>query len=123
MMLQNKYLKTLSLLLLISSFTLSCSILKPKPKVILKPVFIERTIPIKKRPKPLTLLSVRVETVSYKNLDQFLKDNNARNGSIVFIAMDVIEYEALSINTAKLFQYIQQQKALIIYYEELADEN
>ncbi len=90
---------------------------KQVEKVVVKPIYIEKHIPIKARPQGLNLLDLRFEVVSHKNLEKFLEDNKKRNGVIVFIALDISEYEALAINMADIVTYIEQQKAIIIYYE------
>lgn len=107
-----KFLTILSLLLLTSS----CALFKPEPVPV--PVYIESSIPIRETPVGVNLYSVKTQTVSYKNLDQFLAENKRRNGNVVFIAMDVRMYENLALNFAELERYIEQQQALILYYEE-----
>ena len=75
------------------------------------------------QPVGLKLVPPKFEVVTEKELDQFVKDNTKRNGVLVFIAIDVVDYENLSLNTAEYERYIQQQKALIDHYENsLRDE-
>jgi hypothetical protein len=77
------------------------------------PVYID----VVERPKPLELLPLHFTVVSEETLGEFLKANRFRNGSLVFIAMEVKDYENLSLNTAEIHRYIQQQIAVIEYYE------
>ena len=111
-----KYLMILSLSLSLSSCTWFCK--EEPPVYITETVYVKQDIPILDRPKPVQLLNVDVDAVSYKNLDEFLASNKFKYGNNVFIAMDVRDYENLSLNTAELQRYIQQQQALIKYYEE-----
>jgi len=80
-------------------------------------VYVQRDIPIQKRPDPIELDDVRFYAVSEKNVDEFLKSFQDKYGSIVFFAITVPDYEAISLNVAELKRYIEQQKALILYYE------
>ncbi len=75
------------------------------------------------QPQGLELVAPEFEVVTQKNLDVFVENNIKRNGVLVFIAMDVLGYENLALNTAEYDRYIQQQKAIITHYEEsLRDE-
>lgn len=123
MMLRKKFSTILSLLLL-SSFLTGCGLFsKPEPIVLTETVYIKVEVPIKERPKPLQLQEITFEVVSAKNIDEFLFENAERNGTVVFIAMDVRDYENLALNTAELRRYIKQQLALIEYYEAKARES
>jgi len=42
----------------------------------------------------------------------------AKNGEVAYIAISVKDYENLSLNFAELRRYIEQQKEIIVYYEE-----
>lgn len=81
-------------------------------------VYVKRDIPIQERPKPLELDNVQFYAVSEKNIDEFLKTFEDKYGNIVFFAITVPDYETLSLNIAELRRYIEQQKALILYYEK-----
>ena len=108
-----KYLVILSLLLSLTSCASFC-----KDYVTTEYVYVKQEIPIQEHPKALKLYNVDFDAVSYQNLDEYLAANKFRYGHNVFIAMDVRDYENLSLNTAELQRYIEQQKALIKYYEE-----
>lgn len=89
-------------------------------------VYIKQDIPIQARPKPLELYDVQFYAVSEKNIDEFLKSFEDKYGNIVFFAITVPDYESISLNVAELRRYIEQQKALILYYETnimSADDN
>lgn len=80
--------------------------------------FVERDIPIVSRPEPLYFLPIRFDVVNKENLEQFISENEKRNGGLVFIAIDPRGYENLSINIAELKRYVDAQRAIIVYYEE-----
>lgn len=109
----NKYLKSLSLFLATISLA-GCSLTE---NIKTETVYIKRDIPIQERPKPLELDGVQLYAVSEKNIDEFLKNFEDKYGNIVFFAITVPDYETLSLNIAELRRYIEQQKALILYYE------
>jgi len=109
---QKTLLIVLSALLLTTS---SCSWFKPKPVPV--PVYIESSIPIQEHPKPLSLIAPKLYVVSAKNLDEFLASNEKRNGSIVFIAMDVKDYEISAYNYAAIDRYTKQLLDILNYYE------
>lgn len=77
-----------------------------------------KEIPLQPRPKPLDLHRVKFYAVTPENLDQFLEEYEKENGDVVFFAISVPDYENLSMNVAELKRFINQQKSLIIYYEE-----
>jgi len=56
--------------------------------------------------------------VTEGNLSDFEKRFAKENGDLVFYALSVRDYETLALNMADLKRYIQQQKEIIVYYEE-----
>lgn len=89
-----------------------------KPEEVIITKYIERDIPIQGRPKPVNLYDVRFEVVTRENLEEFLIENEKTYGGAVFYAISVPDYENLSLNVAELKRYLQQQNAIILYYEE-----
>ena len=114
MMQLRKYLKILSLSLATISLA-GCGLFSQNVRT--ETVYVQRDIPIQKRPAPIELDDVKFYAVSEKNIDEFLKSFEDKYGSIVFFAITVPDYEAISLNVAELKRYIEQQKALILYYE------
>ncbi len=79
---------------------------------------IEKDIPIVERPKGLSLTSPYFHVVTSENLEEFIEKFKKSNGSeLVFYAISVRDYENLSLNLAELRRYIEQQQAIIVYYE------
>lgn len=66
----------------------------------------------------MSLNEVKIYVVTKENIDQFEKDFVKKNGSLVYIAISVKDYENLSLNFAELRRYIEQQQQIIVYYEE-----
>tara|TARA_A100001011_G_scaffold392534_1_gene480340 strand:+ start:881 stop:1078 length:198 start_codon:yes stop_codon:yes gene_type:complete len=56
--------------------------------------------------------------VSKLNYAQFVKDYEKKNGADSYIALSVKDYENLALNFAELRRYIEQQKQIIVYYEQ-----
>ena len=55
--------------------------------------------------------------VSKENYEEFVKEFEAKNGADAYIAISVKDYENLALNFAELRRYIEQQKQIIVYYE------
>lgn len=102
--------------LMISSALLILSNCANKPEIITQPEYIEKDIPVISRPDPINLLDMNFIVVTENNIDSIIKDLKS-TGEFVLIAMTVDDYENLSLNIAELRRYIEQQKAVIIYYE------
>jgi len=114
-----KYLRTLSLLLVLVLLS-SCSVFtKPEKEIVIQTVEKERVIPVQASPKPLTLNHIEFKVVTQKNFDEFLTQWKKEHGDAwVFYVMGVRDYESMALNMAELKRYIQQQKQIIIYYEK-----
>lgn len=117
MMLQNKYLKILSLLVAISLLS-GCGLFKQKVQTVTEIQYVEKKIDLQSRPREIELYPVFFYAVNETNIDDFLKRFEKENGDIVFFAISVTDYENLALNISELKRYIQQQKNLIIYYEK-----
>jgi hypothetical protein len=61
---------------------------------------------------------VKIYVVNEDNYTEFLEEFQAKNGKTAWIAISVKDYENLSLNFAELRRYIEQQKEIIVYYEE-----
>ena len=97
---------------------MGCSSLKSEPQIVTVTNTVKTTVPIQARPKPVQLNDVKIYVVNAENVDQFIEDFTAKNGELVYIAISVKDYENLSLNIAELRRYINQQKEIIVYYEE-----
>ena len=112
---------TLSLLLATSLLISGCSGIwsKPEKEVVVQTKILEKNIPIMPRPKGVKLHDVRIYVVSpSENFEEFKKEFEAKNGGDSYVAISIKDYENLSDNFAELRRYIEQQKAIIFYYEK-----
>ena len=108
----------ISSLLLATLLLSSCSTFQePQIKVVTQ---IEKTtVPIVPMPKPVIMNDIKIYVVAPgENLEEFKKEFEAKNGGDAYIAISVKDYENLSKNFAELRRYIEQQKAIIVYYEQ-----
>jgi len=91
----------------------------PEPEIVTVTKIEKTTVPLVAPPKPVQLNDVKVYVVSPdENLEEFLAEFEAKNGKTAYIALSVKDYENLSLNFAELRRYIEQQKQIILYYEE-----
>ena len=61
------------------------------------------------------LVDVRPFDISRTKIDESIKENGGR---LVYFALSVPDYENLSLNIGELKRYIEQQKTIIVYYEQ-----
>ena len=104
---------SLVLLLLISS---GCSLIPKEVQVQTK--FVEKQIPIQGHPKGLTMYPIQFYAVTEENFEEFKEKFEKENADLVYFALSVPDYENLSLNMGELKRYIEQQKTIIIYYEQ-----
>ena len=116
MVLKN-YLKVSSLLLL-SLLVSSCASWPKLTQIEVQTVEVERNIPIQNRPRQLNLSNITWYVVTKENFEEFKKRYEKENGMFLFYVISVKDYETLSLNMAEIKRYIEQQKQIIIYYEE-----
>ena len=115
-----KLLRASLFLLLLSSLT-ACHLFKPEKEIVTQVEYVDRTIPVQPRPKPVTLYDIEFYAVTSENLDEFLERFEKDNGDVVFFAISVPDYENISLNMGELRRFIQSQTAIIVYYEENAN--
>ena len=107
----------ISSLLLVTLLLSSCSTFQePQIKIVTE---IQKTVvPIVPQPKSVQLNDVKIYVVNKDNFEEFIKEYKAKNGGDARIVISVKDYENLSLNFAELRRYIEQQKEIIVYYEE-----
>jgi hypothetical protein len=102
--------------LILSSF-IGCA--TPEPIVVTKTNYVVKKIQLQAQPKPLNLHRVKFYAVTPENMEEFLQKFEEESGGVpVFFALSIPDYENMSLNVAELRRYINQQKALVIYYED-----
>ena len=104
-------------LLLSSVLLAACGNDTKKIDIITKPGQVQITQP--DMPKPIKLYDVTFRVITAENINQFIAEQKANNGSYVFVAIGIKDYENLAINLEELKRYIDQQKAVIIYYKTM----
>ena len=91
--------------------------MKPKEVVVTRTVVQQPTIPLKQPPRPIELHDVRWYAVTRENLEDFLAEFEKVNGAVVFFAVSVPHYENMSLNLDEIRRYVEQQQAILLYYE------
>jgi hypothetical protein len=112
--------KSLKLPLLIGSIIVlsGCSILQGPERIVTQIQTVERMVPIQPRPEGLQLFETQFYAVTSENYEEFAERFEKENGDLVYFAISVPGYENLSLSLADIKRYIEQQKAIIVYYEE-----
>ena len=109
-----------SSLLLLSLLLSSCSSWNALRTVEVKTVEVERQIPVQNRPPQIQMnTTMKWWVVTEDNFAEFKEKFQKENGDpLVAYVLSVRDYETLAINMAEIKRYLQQQKEIIIYYEE-----
>ena len=105
------------IVLLTSLALMGCSLM-PEPKVVTVTKTVRTEVPIQAHPTQVQLNDVEIYVVSKVNYKEFIKEYEKKNGGDSYIALSVKDYENLALNFAELRRYIEQQKQIIVYYEE-----
>ena len=56
--------------------------------------------------------------VTEENFEEFKEKFAKENGEFLFYVISIRDYETLALNMAEIKRYMEQQKEIIIYYEE-----
>lgn len=117
---QTMFLKISSLLLLLILSFVGCTATPEPvmPEVIREVEYIRPDIPLMERPRALDLNDITFHVVNAENIEEFLSKIEQEQGVVVFFAITVDDYENLSLNMSDIKRYIEQQKSIIIYYEQ-----
>ena len=108
----------ISSLLLATLLLSSCSSFYKEPEIKIVTKLEKTVVPIVPMPKPVQMNDIKIYVVSpEENLEEFKKEFEAKNGGDAYVAISIKDYENLSKNFAELRRYIEQQKAIIVYYE------
>ena len=108
----------ISSLLLATLLLSSCSSFYKEPEIKIVTKLEKTVVPIVPMPKPVQMNDIKIYVVSPdENFEEFKKEFEAKNGGDAYIAISIKDYENLSKNFAELRRYIEQQKAIIVYYE------
>ena len=110
----------ISSLLLLSLVISGCSSWPKLTQIKVQTVEVERNIPKQNRPQPITMnTTMKWWVVTEENFKEFKEKFQKENGDpLVAYVLSVRDYETLALNMAEIKRYIEQQKEIIIYYEE-----
>lgn len=110
----------ISSLLLLSLIISGCSSWPKLTQIEVQTVEVERNIPKQNRPQPITMnTTMKWWVVTEENFKEFKEKFQKENGDpLVAYVLSVRDYETLALNMAEIKRYIEQQKEIIIYYEE-----
>ncbi len=108
-----------SSLLLLSLLLSSCASWPGIKTVEVKTVEVERQIPVQNRPPQLRMnTDMKWWVVTEENFKEFKEAFQKENGDpLVAYVISVKDYETLALNMAEIKRYIEQQKSIIVYYE------
>ena len=112
--------KSLALFLLLPILLLSsgCSLWPNLKKISVQTVEAKRIIPLQNKPRPVDMNNMHFWIVTEQNFEEFKTKFTKKNGSFLFYSISVRDYENLALNMAEIKRYIEQQKEIIIYYED-----
>ena len=112
--------KSLALFLLLPILLLSsgCSLWPNLKKISVQTVEAKRIIPLQNSPRPVDMNNMHFWIVTEQNFEEFKTKFTKKNGSFLFYSISVRDYENLALNMAEIKRYIEQQKEIIIYYED-----
>ena len=114
---QSGYLRVSSLILLCLLLG-SCSSWPKFRQIEVKIVEVDRVIPTQMRPQPINLHDITWFVVTAQNFQDFKARYTKQNGTFLFYAISVRDYETLALNMAEIKRYVDQQRQIIIYYEK-----
>ena len=112
--------QSLALFLLLPILLLSsgCSSWPQLKQIEVQTVEVKRTIPLQNRPRPVDMNDMYFWIVTEQNFEEFKTKFTKKNGNFLYYSMSVRDYENLALNMAEIKRYIEQQKEIIIYYED-----
>ena len=83
-----------------------------------KTIEVDRVIPTQTRPQPINLHGITWFVVTEQNFKDFKARYMKQNGTFLFYAISVRDYETLALNMAEIKRYVDQQRQIIVYYEK-----
>jgi|TARA_B110000211_G_scaffold183847_1_gene208364 hypothetical protein len=108
----------LFLLLPILLLSSGCSVWPKLKEISVQTVEVKRTIPLQNNPRPVDMNEMYFWVVTEQNFEEFKTKFIDKNTEFLFYGISVRDYENLALNMAEIKRYIEQQKEIIIYYED-----
>ena len=103
---------------MVSILLLSSCSWKPEKEIVTVEKVISPTIAIAQKPKAVKMLETKIIVITEKNLSEVIKKVKAGMGEFVIYGLDPASFKNLALNFEEIKRYIEQQKEIIIYYEE-----
>ena len=88
------------------------------PTVVETPQIEAPAIRIVSRPDPVELKNADLVVVTESNLDEVIQRIKTEQGDFVLYAMTAQSFESLALNFEQIKKFIEEQNAIILYYEE-----
>ena len=76
------------------------------------------TIRIEPRPSPVELKNADIVVVTEANIAAVIERIKTEQGDFVLHAMTAQSFESLALNFEQIKKFIEEQNAIILYYEE-----
>ena len=103
---------------MVSILLLSSCSWKPEKEIVTVEKVISPTIAIAQKPKAVKMLETKIIVITEKNLPEVIKKVKAGMGEFVIYGLDPASFKNLALNFEEIKRYIEQQKEIIVYYEE-----
>ena len=113
-----------SVLLAVLVVVSACSRFLPEKEIVTVPTVVETpeieapVIRIVPRPDPIKMRNADIVVVTEANLEEVIARIKTEQGDFVLYAMTAQSFEALALSFEQIKKFIEQQNAVILYYEE-----
>ena len=113
-----------SALLVVALGASACSSLQPVKEIVTVPTVVDSpqieapAIRIVPRPDPVELKNADIVVVTEGNIDEVIQRVRTEQGDFVLYAMTAQSFESLALNFEQIKKFIEEQNAIILYYEE-----
>ena len=88
------------------------------PTVVDSPQIEAPAIRIVPRPAPVELKNADLVVVTESNIDEVIQRIKTEQGDFVLYSMTAQSFESLALNFEQIKKFIEEQNAIILYYEE-----
>ena len=119
----NKLTYSLALLVVLVGAS-ACSRLQPVKEIVAVPTVVETPeieapiIRIVPRPDPIEMKNADIVVVTEANLQEVIDRVKTEQGDFVLYAMTAQSFEHLALSFEQIKKFIEEQNAIILYYEE-----
>jgi hypothetical protein len=93
-----------------------------EPVVVTQTDYVKQNIPIQARPPVADFPPVDWMVITEDNVEEKMAELTASSGNFVVFAISSKGYENLAVGIGELRRYINEQKAIIVYYEDALED-